>query len=208
MERWIYLILPAAYLYGSVPYGLLAAKALKGVDIRETGSGNIGATNAARTLGWKSFPFIFLLDLSKGAVPAGLVLYLSGTAWGAAPPLLAVLAGIAAILGHVFPVYLGFKGGKGVATSTGVFAVLSPWALLIAAVVWGAVFGAWRYVSLASICAAGTLALAAWFFTPAPLDAGIYVTVFATVSALAIIALHRGNIGRLLRGEEDKIGSE
>ncbi|MEF8788117.1 MAG: glycerol-3-phosphate 1-O-acyltransferase PlsY [Planctomycetota bacterium] len=208
MESWAYLVLPAAYLYGAVPYGLLAAMLLKGVDIRETGSGNIGATNAARTLGWKSFPVIFLLDVSKGAIPVGLVLFLSGTSWGGAPPLLAVLAGVAAILGHVFPVYLGFKGGKGVATSTGVFAVLSPWALLAAVVVWGAVFGLWRYVSLASMCAAGTLAAAAWLVTPAPLGDGIYVAVFATVGAVAIIALHHGNIRRLLRGEEDRIGAD
>ncbi len=203
MESWTYFVLPAAYLYGAVPYGLLAAMIIKGVDIRDTGSGNIGATNAARTLGWKSFPFIFLLDVSKGAIPVAAALCLSGSSWDAAPPLIAVLAGLAAILGHVFPIYLGFKGGKGVATSTGVFAVLSPWALLAAAAVWAGVFGAWRYVSLASICAAGTLAATAWL-----VGDGIYVPTFATVGALAIIALHHGNIRRLLRGEEDKIGAD
>mgnify|MGYP000332456855 CR=1 FL=1 len=208
MEIWAYLALPAAYLYGAVPYGLLAAKLLKGVDIRETGSGNIGATNAARTLGWESFPFIFLLDVSKGAIPVGAVLYLSGSSWGGDPPLTAVVVGLAAILGHVFPVYLGFKGGKGVATSTGVFAMLSPWALLAAAAVWSGVFGAWRYVSLASMCAAGTLAATVWIVTPDPLGEGIYVCIFATVGAVAIIALHHGNIRRLLHGEEDKIGAD
>ena len=208
METWAYLVPVAAYLYGSVPFGFLAARWLRGVDIRNEGSGNIGATNAARVLGWKSFPVIFLLDFSKGFLPALGALWLAGGSWGAAPPLAAILAGLAAILGHVFPVYLGFKGGKAVATSTGVFTVVAPWALLAGVVTWAVVFGIWRYVSLASICAAVALAGGVWLVGSDPLGEGIYVTVFATAGAVFIIALHHGNIRRLIRGEEDKIGAD
>ncbi|MGD2175402.1 MAG: glycerol-3-phosphate 1-O-acyltransferase PlsY [Candidatus Brocadiaceae bacterium] len=198
-------LLAIAYLYGAVPFGFLAARLIKGVDIRTTGSGNIGATNAARVLGFRFFPFILLLDLSKGLLPtlAAALLVPEGT-WDPHP--LAVGTGLAAILGHVFPVYLGFKGGKGVATSTGVFLVLAPWQVLIAAAVWGTMFALWRYVSLASISAAVALPAAVWLMHSDPLGEGLFLTGMATFGGLLVIYLHRANIGRLLAGTEDRIG--
>jgi len=195
----------AAYLYGSVPYGFLAAKRLKGVDIRQTGSGNIGATNAARVLGFRFFPLIFLLDVSKGFLPVLAAKALVPPA-NCDPAPLVIMTGAAAILGHVFPVYLRFKGGKAVATSTGVFLALAWMPLLLAAAVWAIVFGLWRYVSLASICAALALPVAVLATYPDAMGSGVLLTVVAAVGGLFVVYLHRGNIRRLLRSEEHKIG--
>ena len=207
MQSLIYLLPVAAYFYGSVPFGLLTAKAFKGVDIRDEGSGNIGATNAARVLGWKFFPAVFLLDFSKGFVPTlAAVLLTSEGAYE--PSLLAVVTALAAVLGHVFPVYIGFKGGKAVATGSGVFLVLAPWCVAICVAAWGVMFAVWRYVSLASISAAGALIVSAWLVPEDPAGTGLYLSIFATAGGLMVIALHHGNIGRLLRGEEHKIGEK
>lgn len=205
MNAVLWLLPVAAYLYGSVPYGFLAAKLLKGVDIRETGSGNIGATNAARVLGFKFFPLIFLLDVSKGLLP---VLAAKGLVPPASfdPAPLVIITGVAAILGHVFPVYLGFKGGKAVATSTGVFVALAWMPVVLAAAIWAVVFALWRYVSLASICAALALPVAVVLTFPGALGSGILLTSVAAVGGLFVVYLHRGNIRRLIRGEEHKIG--
>jgi glycerol-3-phosphate acyltransferase PlsY len=198
-------LLAAAYLYGSVPFGFLAAKLLKGVDIRTTGSGNIGATNAARVLGFRFFPVIMLLDMSKGFVPTFLASrYFAQGGYEPAP--VAVAAGLCAILGHVFPVYLHFKGGKAVATGTGVFLVLAPWAVLIAAGIWAAVFAVWRYVSLASVSAAVTLPVAFFLVYGDPGGTGRFGAGFSIVAAAFVIYLHRGNIRRLLAGTENRIG--
>lgn len=193
-----------AYLYGSVPFGFLAAKLIKGVDIRETGSGNIGATNAARVLGLRFFPPIFLLDVSKGLLPT-LAASLVVPEGSYSPGLLAVGTGVAAILGHVFSIYLRFKGGKAVATGTGVFLVLAPRAVLIAAVVWGAALALWRYVSLASILAAVALPAAVWLLHQDPLGAGRYVAGSATLAAVLIIVRHHANMRRLLSGTETRL---
>src|SRR5215204_553842 len=131
-----------AYLVGAVPFGYLVARA-RGVDIFAAGSGNIGATNVGRVLGRKLGVLVFVLDFLKGAVPALVVSQLFGTTAG-------VVAGLAAFLGHVFPIYLRFRGGKGVATGFGVVVVLLPWPTLVAAIVWVTTLAATRYVSLAS----------------------------------------------------------
>jgi len=205
--KLLYIALPlGAYLYGSVPFGYLLARLLKGVDIRTVGSGNIGATNAARVLGFKFFPLVFVLDTSKGLLPA-----LAGAALTPAdspysPPPLAVAAAVAAIAGHVFPLFLRFKGGKAVAAGAGAFLVLNPVALAVAAAVWGVVFALWRYVSLASITAAASLACASWFLTGDPAGSGRYGTAFATAGAATVILLHHANIRRLLSGTEHRIG--
>jgi len=170
-EGLAYALPAAAYLYGSVPFGFVAAKLIKGVDIRQTGSGNIGATNAARVLGFKFFPLIFLLDVSKGLLPtlaAGRLV--AAGAYDPSP--FVILTAVAAMLGHVFPIYLNFRGGKAVATSTGVFLALAPWALLIAAGVWAFIFAVSRYVSLASMTAAVVLPVAVWLTRPDPLGSG------------------------------------
>ncbi len=205
-EGWLCALPLLAYLYGSVPFGFLAAKLLRGVDIRTTGSGNIGATNAARVLGFKFFPPIFLLDVSKGLLPT-LAARLLASGGAFVPHPLAVGAGLAAILGHVFPVWLGFKGGKAVATSTGVFLVLAPWSVLVAAGAWALVFALWRYVSLASMTAAVALPVSVWFIHPDPLGTGRYLTAFAALGGALVIYLHRANIRRLLAGTEHKIGA-
>ncbi len=206
MRPVFYLLPLAAYFYGAVPFGFLIAKFVRGVDIRQTGSGNIGATNAARVLGWKFFPLVFLLDFSKGLLPPLAAMRLVSEAGPFEPSPIAVGAAIAAVLGHVFPVYLGFKGGKAVAASTGAILVLAPWALLVAAAVWALVFAFWRYVSLASICATAALAISVWVIYADPLGAGVFRTAFGMLGAMLVIARHHDNIRRLLSGTEHKVG--
>jgi glycerol-3-phosphate acyltransferase PlsY len=203
---WLWLLPAAAYFLGSVPFGFLAAKLLKGVDIRTTGSRNIGATNAARVLGFKYFPLLVLLDLAKGFLPTLAALLLAPADAHHAPSL-AIAAGIAAILGHVFPVWLGFKGGKAVATGGGVFLALSWGSVLVAGLAWGIVFGLTRYVSLASMTAAVVLPVAVWLLSPDGHGAWDAVTIFAAVAGLVIVFLHRANIRRLLSGTENRIGA-
>ena len=205
MKPLTYLLPVIAYLYGSVPFGFLMAKLVRGVDIRETGSGNIGATNAARVLGFRYFPLVFLLDFSKGFLPTLAAVHLAGNSAFSPSPLAAGTA-LAAVLGHVFPLYLQFKGGKAVATGTGVCVVLAHWAVLAAVGTWAAVFLITRYVSLASICAAAILAAGAWTLHAEPMEEGVWRTAFCTVAGLMVIVLHHGNIRRLLKGTEHKIG--
>ena len=205
MNPLCYLLPVAAYFYGAIPYGYLMAKALKGVDIRRTGSGSIGATNAARVLGLKFFPVVFLLDFSKGFLAALAGKHLA-PAGGFEPHPLAVAAAVAAILGHVFSIYLRFKGGKAVAAGAGALTILAPGALLVGFIAWVAAFAIWRYVSLASICAAAGLAAAVWLVCSDPLGSGAYRTAFGTLAALFVVYLHRSNIRRLLAGAEHKAG--
>ncbi len=200
-----------AYLLGAVPCAFLIARA-HGRDLRTIGSGNIGATNLARALGRKWGYFCFVLDVLKGLVPMVLVGVLLVIPDSPVHLALWLAVGIAAILGHVFPVYLGFKGGKGVATSFGVALGLWPYftlCALIALLVWLAVVLAWRYVSLASICASvafpvalvvGMLAVPAW-------DATVLwpLLIAAILIPLLVILRHRTNIQRLLAGTETKI---
>jgi glycerol-3-phosphate acyltransferase PlsY len=203
-----------AYLLGSVPFAFLLARA-HGVDLRTIGSGNIGATNLARALGRKWGYLCFALDVLKGLVPMALVGALLGVP--GRPVFLALWlgVGIAAILGHVFPIYLKFKGGKGVATSFGVALGLWPYftiCALIALLVWVLAVLIWRYVSLASVCAAvvfpialavGTLTIPSWDHVNLwPL------MVAATLIPLLVILRHRENIQRLLTGTESKIHSK
>src|SRR5947209_2958392 len=161
-----YLAILFSYLLGAVPFGFVVAR-LRGVDIFHAGSGNIGATNVGRVLGRKFGLFVFVLDFLKGAVPVALVRhYLPDVPWAA------VAAGLAAFLGHMFPVYLGFRGGKGVATGTGVVAVLLPGPTAVAVLVWISVLVATRYVSLASVLAAAALAAVRLLATPEPFAEG------------------------------------
>jgi len=205
-----------AYLLGSVPFGVIIARA-HGKDLRAIGSGNIGATNVSRALGRKWGYTCFGLDVLKGLIPM-LAFRIIAPPYASttldAPSFLALwlLVGIAAIIGHIFPIYLGFKGGKGVATSFGVALGLWPYftiGALIALAVWIAVVVTWRYISLASICAAvtfpvsltlGILAAPAWrAATLWPL------LIAATLIPLLVIVRHRENIHRLLSGTESKI---
>lgn len=191
----------AAYLLGSVPAAYLAGRA-RGVDLRAHGSGNLGATNALRVLGWKVGLPVFLFDVLKGFVPAYFF-----WRWFGAHPHWAMAYGLAAIVGHVKPVFLlgkGGGGGKGVATAAGVFLGLAPAATLVAVAVFALVVAVTRYVSLGSLLAAAALviALAATVGTRAP------VFPVAVVVAAFVVWSHRANIGRLRRGEESRVGAK
>ncbi len=190
--------LAAAYLLGAVPFGLLIGR-LKGIDIRQHGSGNIGATNVLRVLGKPLGITTFVLDALKGFVPSFLF-----PAWfGAAmePGVISVLCGAAAILGHNFPVFLGFKGGKGIATSAGVLIGIAPQAALAGVLAWVVVFFASRYVSLASILAAVAVIASGWWFYR---DGHLILPVVLTVLGLLAILRHKANIQRLLNGTENR----
>jgi acyl phosphate:glycerol-3-phosphate acyltransferase len=200
-----------AYLLGSVPFAFLIARAY-GKDVRTIGSGNIGATNLARALGRKWGYVCFALDVLKGFIPMVAVTVVAGRPDRPALLALWLAVGIAAILGHVFPVTLGFKGGKGVSTSLGVALGLWPYFTipgLIALVVWVAVVQVWRYVSLASICGAMTFPVALLIgilIVPAWTASGLWPLLIAAVGIpVMVILLHRENIKRLIAGTESKI---
>ena len=193
-----------SYLLGSVPFGLLAAKC-KGVDIRQHGSGNIGATNVWRVCGWRYGLPVFALDVLKGVAAVWLARWLAvrfsgDAAWTG------IVAAMACIIGHSFPVWLGFKGGKGVATSLGVFLGLMPLPSLIALLIWAAVFKMSGFVSLASIVAAVVLPAAAIAMQLMQRGYGWPVSGFAVVIGLLVILRHRSNIGRLRAGTENRFG--
>jgi acyl phosphate:glycerol-3-phosphate acyltransferase len=192
---WLFLVV--AYALGSVPTSYLVARWVRGIDLREHGSGNLGATNAFRVLGWRAAVPVMLVDVAKGWVPAALFPLWDGSgllAW-------ALAYGTAAIVGHVLSMWVGFRGGKGVATSAGVFLALAPWAVLIGFVVWGVTLVLTRIVSLASILAALVLPVAV-FATNAP-----WTVFWLSVGlSLFVIYAHRANIRRLARGEEHRFG--
>lgn len=200
----------AAYLLGSIPFGLLIAKA-HGKDLRSIGSGNIGATNVSRALGRKWAYVCFVLDVLKGLIPMLATMLIAEpdsvlTLW------LWLAVGCAAILGHIFPIYVKFKGGKGVATSFGVALGLWPYytiCVLFAAVVWVVVVLIWRYVSLASIAASVTFPLvltAAIILTPGWDFSNLWPVLIAAVAIpVMVIIRHRENVKRLLAGTESKI---
>jgi len=192
------LFLPLAYLLGATPTSYWVGKALHGVDLRQVGSGNLGATNTFRALGWKAALPVMLVDVLKGWVPVAVFPLLGG---GGAGTLWVLAYGAAAILGHVFSFWVGFRGGKGVATSAGVFLGLAPWAVLLALGVWLAVVFSTRIVSLGSIAAALILPPAVAL---TPTRGGSVVFWFTLVLALFVIFAHRQNIRRLLRGEEHR----
>jgi acyl phosphate:glycerol-3-phosphate acyltransferase len=193
------LALVIAYLSGSIPTAHLVGK-LKGVDLRKHGSGNLGATNVVRVLGWKIGAVVFLVDVLKGLLPVALLpRYIHSEV---SPQLLAIAIGVAAILGHVRPAFLLWqKGGKGVATAAGVFLGLAWAPTLVVLAVWGVVFWATRYVSAASLAAAVLLpiTLVVWFH-----DLHSPVVIAGVVIAAFVFWTHRTNIARLRRGEEHR----
>jgi glycerol-3-phosphate acyltransferase PlsY len=186
-----------SYFIGSIPTGFLWAKA-RGIDIRKVGSGNIGATNVMRALGKGPGITVLVIDAAKGFLPV----------W-AAPRVfpdantvcLQIVCCVFVIAGHNWSCWLKFKGGKGVATSAGALLAFLPWPLLCALGTWVIVFGIWRYVSLASICAAVALPIATWF-----LEKDLSLCIFAALIAVVAIYKHKSNIQRLLAGTENRIG--
>lgn len=188
----------ASYLLGAVPTSYLVSRAFAKIDLRQHGSGNLGATNLYRVLGWKYAIPVALFDIAKGAIPV--LLFAPQVSRS---ELFALAYGIAAIVGHVFSVFVRFKGGKGVATAAGVMLGLTPLALALAATVWGLVLLLTGYVSLASIAAAAVLPLAVYFLENPTTPAVLWVAVLV---AAGVILLHRRNIQRLFRGTESRFG--
>lgn len=199
------LVLVLAYLLGSIPTGYLVARA-RGVDIRSVGSGNIGATNVLRALGKTAGILVLLIDALKGWTAVRLMApwcieRFLPAAGIEAKDIAALIAAVAAVLGHNYTCWLGFKGGKGIATSAGVLTALVPWALLIIFVVWVVCFLVTRYVSVGSMAASFTLPLATWFTTRS-----LTLTVVTGGMGALAIYKHRANIQRLLSGTEPRFG--
>lgn len=189
----------AAYLLGSIPFGLLVGKLFGAADVRNAGSGNIGATNVARVAGPLAGALTLLMDAGKGALAVFLAARLSNESatW-------MMVAGLCVLVGHCFPIWLGFRGGKGVATAAGVFLVLCQLAFLAAAILFVLVVLYWRFVSLGSISAAAAMPLLIYFFW-APPHAPPHVITFGTLAAaLLIVYKHDANIQRMVQGDEPK----
>jgi glycerol-3-phosphate acyltransferase PlsY len=189
----------AAYLLGSIPFGLILTKLFGGGDVRKVGSGNIGATNVARAAGLLAGVLTLVLDVAKGAAAVLLAELLSNdnATW-------MMIAALAALVGHCYPVWLKFKGGKGVATAAGVFAALCPLACLAAVILFVLVVIFWRYVSLGSISAAAAMPLLIYFFW-APHHAPPLVLTIGTLAVAALVIYkHDGNLQRLVEGVEPK----
>ena len=189
----VVVLMIVAYILGSIPNALWIGKVFKGIDVREHGSKNTGSTHAARVLGAQLGILTLILDISTGAIPTLIATMLLDST------ISAILVGICAILGHSFSIFMKFKGGKAVATTVGVFIVLVPGAILLAAVIFFLVFGITRYVSLSSMI--GAISLPIWimiFYKNIPL------TIFGIIIAILIIVRHKSNIQRLLNGTESK----
>ncbi len=200
------LTLLAGYFIGAVPFGWLIARS-RGVDIMRQGSGNIGATNVGRVLGSRYGVLVFVLDFAKGAAPVLAASWLTPLAGANMPPdTLPVAAGTAAFLGHLFPIYLRFRGGKGVATGVGVVAVLLPAAAAIVLAVWVVVLAATRYVAVASLAAAVLLSVLRMTSIPNPLtwDHAV-VSAFCLFGTALVCLRHIGNIRRLATGTEHRL---
>jgi len=191
-----YAFLGFSYLLGATPTSYWVGKVAHGLDLREHGSGNLGATNALRVMGWKSALPVVVFDVAKGWIPVTLFAEWAGVGVG-----WTLAFGAASILGHMFSVWVGFKGGKGMATSAGVFLGLAPTAVAIGFVVWLAFTLVTGYVSLASIVVSFALPFLI-FFTPHA--GGTTVVGFSAALAAFVIWKHRSNIGRLARGQENR----
>ncbi len=188
----------ASYLLGAVPTSYLAGRLFKGIDLREHGSRNLGATNLYRVLGWRFAVPVGLLDAAKGLVPVLVFAPRVTTS-----ELFALVCGLTAVVGHVFSVFVGFKGGKGVATAAGVMLGLAPAALGVAAAVWVVLVYLTGYVSVGSIAAAAVFPIAVWLIDRPARAEMLWLDVAV---AAAIIWLHRANIQRLLKGTENRFG--
>ena len=199
--RFDWLIPVAAYLLGSIPFGLLIARAMSGKDVRSTGSGNIGAANVARSAGIIAGILTLLLDAGKGYLAVWLA-----ARWTGGSPRWMIAAAVMAVAGHMFPVWLAFSGGKGVATMLGGFLPICPEAVGAACLLWILMVAFWRYSSLGSIIAAAALPFLIYIlYAPrhAPPD---YITFSTILISLLVLWKHRSNIARLVAGTENRIG--
>jgi glycerol-3-phosphate acyltransferase PlsY len=191
----LFLLVVSAYLLGSLPTGYILGY-LAGVDVRTAGSGNVGATNVARVVGKRQGAWTLLADTAKGFIPAILA-----SLWELEPSTTAAV-GVAAFLGHLYPLFLKFKGGKGVATGFGVLLGLAPWAALCLIPIFGMMFWTTRIVSVSSMVSAAAAPLVAWLFSYQPA-----VTIVGAFLAMMVIFRHHRNIQRLLAGTEPKFGT-
>ncbi len=205
MEYVIIMVL-ISYLLGSIPTSIITGRLLKGIDIRQYGSGNAGATNVFRVLGWKAGVFVLFVDMLKGLVPTIWVyqLALKGVSWPSID--LQILAGLSAVFGHIWTIFAGFRGGKGVGTGAGVIIGLAPFAVLVGLCVFVVTVAITRYVSLGSILASltvpVTLAIQKYALHQA---VPVELLIFSLFIPALIIFTHRGNIQRLLKGQENRI---
>jgi acyl phosphate:glycerol-3-phosphate acyltransferase len=191
----VYLLVFVAYLLGSVPTGYILGS-LAGVDVRKAGSRNVGATNVARVVGKRHGLFTLVADISKGFVPVIVAVNLGLT------PVATACVGIAAFLGHLYPVFLRFKGGKGVATALGVFLGVAPWATVVLIGVFAVALLTTRFVSLSSMVAAASAPIVLWLSAYPPILIGMSFFI-----AVMIVLSHRGNLQRLLSGTEPRLRS-
>ena len=182
------------YLFGSIPSGLWLVQAFHGIDIRKEGSGNIGATNVFRTVGPKTAAAVLVGDMLKGILALHIISQFT------ADPVIVAITALGALLGHNYSLFLGFKGGKGVATGLGLFLFMLPWGAAAGFVVWVIIVLITRYVSLGSIIAAIVAAVSGWYLKyPTP------YAVFGTLACLFVIIRHKDNIQRLMTGSESRI---
>ena len=198
-------VLIGSYLLGSIPFGYLAGRIAR-IDIRNCGSGNVGATNVIRTLG-KGYGYpVFALDFLKGfgAVKISIMIVTGGQSEWNSPEMFGIVAAISSVLGHSFPVWLGFKGGKGVATSAGALFALAPIATLVGVAIWILTFWLTRYVSVASIAAAAALPLIILVSTWLSRTTGRLLFYSSVCLAAVVIWRHRSNLSRLMRGTEPR----
>lgn len=208
------LFLILAFFIGSIPFSFILGKRVKGIDLRQHGSGNLGSTNVFRTLGPWWGALCLVLDMAKGALAVALMTWLvstwpetESTPFHITPDLFRIFAGFVAAMGHTFSPFVSFHGGKGVATTGGAFAVLAPWAVITATVAFIAVFATTRIVSIGSITAASILPLAVVFFEMQNNEPSKTIIAFVFLTCGWVIFKHRSNILRLREGTESKVGS-
>lgn len=195
-----------SYLLGSFPTAIVTGKILKGIDIRQHGSGNAGATNVFRVLGWKAGLFVLLVDIAKGFFATVLVYKIALGAFSIDAVILQIVAGLAATMGHIWTIFAGFKGGKGVGTGAGMIVGLVPGAVLAGLIIFIITVSLTRYVSLGSILA--SLTIPVYLFAKHFLlyrQVPVALLIFSLLVPVLIILTHRSNISRLLKGEENKI---
>ena len=196
------IVVVAGYLLGGIPFGAIVTKRMHGVDITEVGSGNTGATNVFRAVGWRAAAIVAVLDIAKGALPALLALLIANPAWAdMGRDLLIIAAGLSAMAGHMFSPYFRLRGGKGIATAAGAILVLMPKVFVFLVIVFVGSILIIRIVSIASLLAAASFPLLTWWLYPGrPV-----LLVFALGVVPVVVWSHRANIARLARGEEHRI---
>jgi acyl phosphate:glycerol-3-phosphate acyltransferase len=201
MSPWVVLV--ASYLVGGIPFSYLAGKMTKKIDLRQHGSGNLGASNTYRILGGRIALVVLVLDIAKGFLP---VFVARAYDVPGQEPMHQLAGAVGAVIGHLFSPYLRFSGGKGIATSAGAFMALAPWAFGCALVVFALVFAARKIVSLASLSAALTLPVAFYVMTRVGLEPSSATVLWGTILVMLVVVVkHRGNIKRLVEGTEPRL---